>query len=132
MKLSDLIKQFRNDNGISQRKFAIMTGLSNSTISLIENDSVNPYTGNKMVFRLDTYAAIANAMNITLDTLLRTIDDTPIDISNITPMSNSLSADDREVLDLFHTIPADLRPVALQQLRALASVNDAANKKDAR
>ena len=47
MKLSELLKQYRSENKISQRELARRCGLSNSLISLMEM-GVNPQTGKEM------------------------------------------------------------------------------------
>ena len=68
MKLGDLIVQYRQRHDISQREFARRCGLSNSLISILEK-GINPQTGKEMSPDLDTYQHIAQAMDITLQTL---------------------------------------------------------------
>ena len=68
MKLSEMIKGFREENGISQREFARRCGLSNSLISLLEK-GINPQTGNAMSQDLDTYVKLAQGMQTSLQKL---------------------------------------------------------------
>lgn len=68
MKLSDIIKQYRDEDGISQREFARRCGLSNSSISILEM-GVNPQTGKPMDPDMRTYRRLAAGMGITVSTL---------------------------------------------------------------
>lgn len=74
MKLSDLIVRYRESNNISQREFARRCGLSNSLISLIEK-GYNPQTGKEISPDLDTYAHLAIAMGISIQTLFERLGD---------------------------------------------------------
>ena len=68
MKLSDLIKNYREENGISQREFARRCGLSNSLISILEM-GVNPQTGKPTEPDARTYRRLANGMGMTASDL---------------------------------------------------------------
>ena len=68
MKLSEMIKEFREENKISQREFARRCGLSNSLISILEK-GINPQTGNAMSQDLDTYLKLAKGMQTSLQKL---------------------------------------------------------------
>jgi len=68
MKLCDILKNYREENKISQREFARRCGLSNSSISILEM-GVNPQTGKEMSPDLETYSRIASAMGMSLQTL---------------------------------------------------------------
>lgn len=80
MTLGELIKEYREKNGISQRRFAYMCGLSNGYISMLERNC-NPNTNEPPVPSITAMKAVAGAIGITLDELLSRIDDTPLDIT---------------------------------------------------
>ena len=77
MTLSELIIEYRNEHGISQRQMASQCKLSTGYISLIEKET-NPQTGKPMVPSLAVLNKLAKGMGITLDKLLSVCDDTPI------------------------------------------------------
>ena len=77
MKLSEMIKGFREENGISQREFARRCGLSNSLISLLEK-GINPQTGNAMSQDIDTYIKLARGMQTSLQKLFEDLGDDAI------------------------------------------------------
>ena len=72
MKLSDLLKQYRAENKISQRELARRCGLSNSLISLMEM-GVNPQTGKEMSPDLETYRKIADCLGFSIQKLFETL-----------------------------------------------------------
>lgn len=77
MELSELIKQYRRENKLSQREFARNCGLSHSLISLIEMGR-NPQTNKPMAQDLDTYKKLADGMGITLQSMFETIGNTAL------------------------------------------------------
>lgn len=81
MTLGDAIREYRTEHKMSQRQFAEKCGLSNGYIAMVER-GVNPATGKPIVPSIDRCKAIANAMGMTLDTLLRTIDDTEVMVND--------------------------------------------------
>ena len=64
MKLSDILKQYREENSISQREFAKRCELSHSLISILEK-GYNPQTGNSVDPDSRTYRRLAAGMGIT-------------------------------------------------------------------
>lgn len=64
MKLSDILKQYRKENDLSQREFAKRCELSNSLISILEK-GYNPQTGNPVDPDSRTYRRLADGMGIT-------------------------------------------------------------------
>ena len=68
MKLSDLLKKYREENKISQREFARRCDLSNSLISIIEMGK-NPQTGKEISPDLETYQKLALGMRISMQEL---------------------------------------------------------------
>lgn len=74
MRLSELMKQYRKDHHISARSFAKQAGFSNAYISLLENDRISSPS-------LEALNAIAKAMGMNLDTMLRSIEDMEVNLS---------------------------------------------------
>lgn len=79
MKIGEYIKQYREENQLSQREFAKKCGLSNAYISMLEK-GVNNSTGEPSAPSMKVYYQIAQAMGISLQTLMEAVDDT-VDIS---------------------------------------------------
>ena len=77
MTLGDAIREYRLGHRMSQRQFAEKCGLSNGYIAMVER-GVNPATGKPIVPSIEKCKAIANAMGLTLDAMLRTIDNTEV------------------------------------------------------
>lgn len=81
MKLSEIIRNYRYDNDMSQREFAKRCGLSNSYISFIEKE-LNPKTGKPLVPTIEQYGNIARGMGITLQRLFEMLDkDSPVSLA---------------------------------------------------
>ncbi len=74
MRLSELMKQYRKYHHISARSFAKQAGFSNAYISLLENDRISSPS-------LEALNAIAKAMGMSLDTMLRSIEDMEVNLS---------------------------------------------------
>lgn len=73
MTVGDLIAKFREEHHMSQRKFAILCGLSNGYISMIEKN-LNPQTGRPPEISPEALKAIAETMGMTMDELARKVD----------------------------------------------------------
>ena len=74
MKLSLLLKTYREAHEISQRELARRCGLSNSLISLMEM-GVNPQTGKEMSPDLETYRKIADGLEMSVQRLFEVLGD---------------------------------------------------------
>jgi len=88
MTLGDYVKQYRESHGISQRKFAQMTGLTNTYISYLENNKNN--TGKAIVPSIETYNCIASAMGITTDELVSRVDGRVLVNAQFSPQEQSM------------------------------------------
>lgn len=80
MTLAELISNFRREHNFSQRQMAARCGLSTGYISLIEKE-VNPQTGKPMVPTLAVLNKIAQGMGMTIDDLISSCDDMPVDLT---------------------------------------------------
>lgn len=74
MRLGQMIKKYRNDNGLSLRDFARVSGVSNSYISMLETGR-QPTSGRPVVPTLTKLNQIAAAMNVRVDDLIVAIED---------------------------------------------------------
>lgn len=89
MTLGEIIKKYRDDNVMSMDSFARLSGLSKSYISVLERN-ITPH-GNQPSPGIDTYRAVAKALGIDVNELIRAVDD-EIELphpapSNIIPIS---------------------------------------------
>lgn len=71
--LGAIIKNFREEHGLSMDAFADLSGLSKGYISMLEKN-INPRTGKSITPSLDTYNSVAKALNVDLDKLLSMVD----------------------------------------------------------
>lgn len=104
MTLSELIKEYRQQNGLSQRQFAVKCGVSNVHISMLENNR-NPKTGQPLTPTLPMLKKIADGMSISLDRLLAITDDFMIDMSS--PLDTELSPDEYNLISLYRQLDRD-------------------------
>lgn len=74
MKLGKIIEQYRQENDLSQRQFAVRCGVSNGYIAILEK-GVNRRTGKPISPTLPALEKIAFGMRVSLDELLRQMDD---------------------------------------------------------
>lgn len=117
MKLSEIIKRYRLEYGISQRQMGAQCKLSTGYISLIEKE-FNPQTGKKMVPSLTVMNKLATGMGITLDELLAMCDDMDVNLSDkdtITP-SNILPMPAMRKIPLVGTIACGTPILAEQNI----------------
>ena len=91
MKLGGLIKEYRDEHGISQRQFATACGLSNGYISMLEKGE-NPKTGKPVTPTLQQLKKLADGMGMTMMDMLDRVDDMPIDITEVAPAGVKKSA----------------------------------------
>lgn len=73
MTLGNIIENYRNEQHMSQRQFALKCGLSNGYIDMLEKNR-NPKTGKPIKYSTDVLKKVAAVMGITGDELVRMID----------------------------------------------------------
>lgn len=81
MKLSEIVKKYRESHDLSQRQFGAQCGLSTGYISLIEKE-INPQTGKPMVPSLPVMNKLSIGMGLTLDELLAMCDDMDVSLND--------------------------------------------------
>ena len=78
MTIGEIVKQYRDEHGLSQRQFAERCGdITNGYISMIEQGK-NPSTGKPIVPSIDKVTSLARAMGLTLHQLVDMADDSPV------------------------------------------------------
>ena len=102
MTLGDIIKKYREEHEMSMRAFGRASGLSVTYISSLENGVTQ--RGNKPTPSLETYRAVAKAMAIDIDQLLRAIDD-DIKIMPTGKGEHKLTPKKQELFDLIDSMP---------------------------
>ena len=86
MRLSEIVKNYRNTNSLSQEEFGKRCGLTKAYISMIENEK-NSKNKKKITPRIDSLAKIAKGMCMELDELVRSIDkDMVVSLMPTTPV----------------------------------------------
>ena len=74
MQIGELIKKYRNDHNLSLRGFAIKTGLSYAYIAILEK-GIDSRTKQPTKPTLETIRCIAKGLNLSLEELLKILDD---------------------------------------------------------
>ena len=81
MNLGELIRNYRNANGLTMQDFAARSGLSKGYISMLEKGK-HPQNDKPIVPSIDTFSKVAKAMHTNLNELLVMVDgDQLIDLS---------------------------------------------------
>jgi len=75
MTIGEMIKQYREENNISQREMANRCGMSNAAISLYEKNGINPKTGKPFKLEYETYFKLSRIMGITIDEMFEKLGD---------------------------------------------------------
>lgn len=88
MKLSEIVKKYREEHGLSLRAFAERVGVSHNAIANIENER-NSH-GNPFVPTMETLVGIASAMGISLNDLLHMMGDEDVFITETDELRDML------------------------------------------
>ena len=117
MKLSELIQSYLDNQNISYREFCSRSDISPGYISMIVNE-YNPRTGKPPVPTIQKYAQIAKSMRMTMDELFRSIDDTPVSMSEREPtiVPNPLSEEETELILAYRAADERARSDAMTTL----------------
>lgn len=125
MTIGTLIKEYRMEHSLSQRRFALNCNLSNGYISMLENGA-NPKTGQPVTPTLPALQRLAIGMGMSLTELLSRIDDVPVDLKS-TPDGcdkatsiQSLNPVDSEILSLISALSSEQKKEAITFLRFLS------------
>ena len=128
MKLGDVVRQYREAKGLSQREFGRRCGLSGVIISFIERgerSNGEPYSP-----KFDTVRKVAKGMGTTADVLLTQCDDFVLDITDgvveETPLVSGFvkelterTPDEDMLIQAYRLIPAEHRIEAMTAILAI-------------
>lgn len=128
MKLGDVVRQYREAKGLSQREFGRRCGLSGVIISFIERgerSNGEPYSP-----KFDTVRKVAKGIGTTADVLLTQCDDFVLDITDgvieETPLVSGFvkelterTPDEDMLIQAYRLIPAEHRIEAMTAILAI-------------
>lgn len=119
MKLGDVVFNYRNEHGLSQREFGRRCDLSHVIIQFIEKGERS--NGDRYIPRFETIRKLAKGMGMSAEALITQCDDFDIDISvglEETPifkdMLQNQSTDEIMLLQAYRMIPIEHRIEAMQ------------------
>lgn len=124
MTLKDLIIEYRNDHGLSQRQFATACGLSNGYISMLEKE-INPNTKLPVTPTLPKLKQLASGMGMSLTDLLVKVDDMPVELILDDADSKKLVPEiedelDAEIMKIISGLTPEKKQQALSYIQYLA------------
>mgnify|MGYP000206965166 FL=1 len=124
MTLKDLIIEYRNDHGLSQRQFATVCGLSNGYISMLEKE-MNPNTKLPVTPTLPKLKQLASGMGMSLTDLLVKVDDMPVELILDDADSKKLVPEiedelDAEIMKIISGLTPEKKQQALSYIQYLA------------
>ncbi len=124
MTLKDLIIEYRNDHGLSQRQFATACGLSNGYISMLEKE-MNPNTKLPVMPTLPKLKQLASGMGMSLTDLLVKVDDMPVELILDDADSKKLVPEiedelDAEIMKIISGLTPEKKQQALSYIQYLA------------
>lgn len=124
MFLGEVIKKYRDENQISMRDFAKRCRLSHTYIAALEKN-IDPRTGKPIAPTLDTVKNIAMAINMSIDELLKILDDEQEFIVN---SDNSNYFDDfKQSLPLLGLVKAGYDYLASENIIGYVSIDNKIN-----
>lgn len=124
MTLKDLIIEYRNDHGLSQRQFSTACGLSNGYISMLEKE-MNPNTKLPVTPTLPKLKQLASGMGMSLTDLLVKVDDMPVELILDDADSKKLVPEiedelDAEIMKIISGLTPEKKQQALSYIQYLA------------
>lgn len=124
MTLKDLIIEYRNDHGLSQRQFATACRLSNGYISMLEKE-MNPNTKLPVTPTLPKLKQLASGMGMSLTDLLVKVDDMPVELILDDADSKKLVPEiedelDAEIMKIISGLTPEKKQQALSYIQYLA------------
>lgn len=107
MNLGEYIRNYRFEHKLSQRQFAKLTGISVSYMSMLEAGK-RPDTGAPVIPTIKTLRQLAEGMSMSLTTLIRSIDDTPVRMIYDAESGEEIDEETLEIRDALRENP-DMR-----------------------
>ena len=116
MLLGEIVKQYREERGLSQRDFATKSGLSAGYISMLEKNK-NPRTGEPIIPSIRTLKSIADAIGTSVDEIMVQLGDSLVNL-NDEPIASSDDELNSRIMDLVQKLPVDLKLSLVDLLQA--------------
>lgn len=88
MKISEIVKKYRDEYHLSQRQFADRCDISCAMVSMIEKEK-NPHTNRPINISYDMFRHLASGMNMNIDELLRQADSSYISLPDEAPVASA-------------------------------------------
>lgn len=125
MTIREIIIKYRNEHGLSQRKFAEICGISNGYISMLEKGE-NHKTKEPITPSIQMYKALATGMGMTLNDLLIMADDAPVFLDGDRERDALAGKDDidRQIVSLLLSLSPAKKKEALWYLQSLSKRED--------
>ena len=97
MFLGQLIKKYREKNNMTMEDFSKKSGLSKGYISMLEKNR-HPQNNKEIIPSLETFKKVSKAMNISIDELMRAVDnDQPVSLSSIPEFDNMFPVEKKKI-----------------------------------
>ena len=130
MKIWEVVKQYREDHGLSQASFSRRCGLSDVVISFIERGQRSD--GRPYLPKFDTVRKLARGMGMSAEDLIMQCDDFNLEIPvgmEETPLYQDLlqsqTTDEIMLLQAYRMIPIEHRIEAMQAIFKIKDMYDA-------
>ena len=121
MYIGEIIKEYRDKHGLSMQDFANLSGISKAYIGVLEK-VYNPTTKEPVAPSLPKIKAIATAMGMELDDLLKLLDSNqPVIFNTNVKREQSLPNDEIELLRCYRKLNEIGKTAALGSVKALAA-----------
>ncbi len=127
MYIGELIKKYREKHGLSMQDFANLSGISKAYIGVLEK-VYNPTTKEPVAPSLPKIQAIASAMGMELDDLLKLLDHNQPVIVNTNKPAQRLNEDEKQLLDDYRKLNDTGKIVARGSIETLAKQDQFTNK----
>lgn len=127
MYIGELIKKYRKKHGLSMQDFANLSGISKAYIGVLEK-VYNPTTKEPVAPSLPKIQAIASAMGMELDDLLKLLDHNQPVIVNTNRPAQRLNEDEKQLLDDYRKLNDTGKIVARGSIKTLAKQDQFTNK----
>ena len=105
MTLGEIVRNYREEHGLSQREFAEISGLSSGYISMLEKNR-NPRTGEPIIPKIDVIKKVATAMGTTAHSLMEKMGDSMVSLDEFTAEDGELDA---QIMILIRQLTPELK-----------------------
>lgn len=101
MTLGDLIREYREQHGMSMEEFARLSGLSKGYISMLEKNK-NPRNGKPIVPSIATYDGVAIAMHVSAAELMEKVGEKNDELPDLNARDERQI--ERDLEDMMHSV----------------------------